>query len=228
MFDFEFHIFSFKEPTILMGLSRPTAAESTVSDLQLRTGETIIIQQVEPAGSQGQVLRRTIAADNSCLFNAFGYVTEKVRDQAMDVWSVGWIGWIPKDEKNNRFGWKIVTQIVSFGCQIGWITGAYPFFSWNSHSNTLRERQVVDTGNSLNHCPSSKKVWWMVYWMVYSPRYANLLANYPQVSAQPVRYRNCHFWATSRTLKVSFMCLTPMPSINRQFTKHRFITPTTI
>lgn len=56
-----------------------------MSDLGLRTGETIVIQSVEPAGSQGQVLRRIIASDNSCLFNAFGYVTEKSRDQARSL-----------------------------------------------------------------------------------------------------------------------------------------------
>eukprot|EP00434_Breviolum_minutum_P008814 symbB.v1.2.007773.t1/scaffold481.1/size198263/4 len=64
------------------------ASEATVSSLGLRSGESIIVQHVEPAGAQGLVLRRIIAADNSCLFNAFGYVTEKVRDKAPSLRAV--------------------------------------------------------------------------------------------------------------------------------------------
>ena len=52
-----------------------------LSELPLKSGETLIVQSVEPVEAQGVVLRRIIEADNSCLFNSFGYVKEKRRDQ---------------------------------------------------------------------------------------------------------------------------------------------------
>ncbi|CAK9020597.1 unnamed protein product [Durusdinium trenchii] len=63
---------------------------ATLAALGLKTGESIVVQHVEPVEAQGTVLKRSggigtgriIAADNSCLFNAFGYVQEKLRDKA--------------------------------------------------------------------------------------------------------------------------------------------------
>ncbi|CAK9020536.1 unnamed protein product [Durusdinium trenchii] len=55
---------------------------ATLAALGLKTGESIVVQHVEPVAAQGTVLKRIIAADNSCLFNAFGYVQEKLRDKA--------------------------------------------------------------------------------------------------------------------------------------------------
>ncbi|CAK9034092.1 OVARIAN TUMOR DOMAIN-containing deubiquitinating enzyme 2 (OTU domain-containing protein 2) (Deubiquitinating enzyme OTU2) [Durusdinium trenchii] len=63
---------------------------ATLAALGLKTGESIVVQHVEPVAAQGTVLKRSggigtgriIAADNSCLFNAFGYVQEKLRDKA--------------------------------------------------------------------------------------------------------------------------------------------------
>eukprot|EP00927_Polykrikos_kofoidii_P048809 TRINITY_DN43006_c0_g1_i1.p1 TRINITY_DN43006_c0_g1~~TRINITY_DN43006_c0_g1_i1.p1 ORF type:complete len:289 (-),score=39.11 TRINITY_DN43006_c0_g1_i1:252-1118(-) len=53
-----------------------------VSSLGLRTGEAITVREVEPAGSAGVVARRIIESDNSCLFNAIGYVMEGRRGMA--------------------------------------------------------------------------------------------------------------------------------------------------
>ena len=41
-------------------------SEATVSSLGLRSGESIIVQHVEPAGAQGLVLRRTPAGGCAC------------------------------------------------------------------------------------------------------------------------------------------------------------------
>eukprot|EP00439_Symbiodinium_sp_Y106_P086989 s121_g37.t2 len=50
--------------------------------LGLRSGESLIVREVEPEGARGIVVRRVIEADNSCLFNAVGYVREKLRGEA--------------------------------------------------------------------------------------------------------------------------------------------------
>ncbi|CAE7822797.1 OTU2 [Symbiodinium microadriaticum] len=63
-------------------LELPKDRSATVSSLGLRSGESLIVREVEPEGARGIVVRRVIEADNSCLFNAVGYVREKLRGEA--------------------------------------------------------------------------------------------------------------------------------------------------
>eukprot|EP00928_Gymnodinium_smaydae_P051596 TRINITY_DN35168_c0_g1_i1.p1 TRINITY_DN35168_c0_g1~~TRINITY_DN35168_c0_g1_i1.p1 ORF type:complete len:310 (+),score=69.60 TRINITY_DN35168_c0_g1_i1:68-931(+) len=57
----------------------PTDPGALVSVLGLRSGDALIVRETEPAGAGGSVVRRVIESDNSCLFNAVGYVMEKKR-----------------------------------------------------------------------------------------------------------------------------------------------------
>eukprot|EP00931_Biecheleriopsis_adriatica_P104863 TRINITY_DN79480_c0_g1_i1.p1 TRINITY_DN79480_c0_g1~~TRINITY_DN79480_c0_g1_i1.p1 ORF type:complete len:288 (+),score=54.22 TRINITY_DN79480_c0_g1_i1:52-915(+) len=63
-------------------LDLPADLSLAVSTLGLRSGDSLIVREVEPEGAKGVVVRRVIDSDNSCLFNAVGYVREKQRGLA--------------------------------------------------------------------------------------------------------------------------------------------------
>lgn len=66
-------------------LELPEDLCSPLSSLGLRSGETLIAREVEPAGATGVVVRRVVDSNNSCLFEATGYVIHGSRGRAQEL-----------------------------------------------------------------------------------------------------------------------------------------------
>ncbi|CAK0879071.1 unnamed protein product [Prorocentrum cordatum] len=65
-------------------LELPGDLAAPLSSLGLRSGDTLIAREVEPAGATGVLVRRVVDSNNSCLFEATGYVIHRSRGHAKD------------------------------------------------------------------------------------------------------------------------------------------------
>lgn len=66
-------------------LELPEDRGAPLSSLGLRSGDSLIARNVEPDGAKGVAVRRVVDSDNSCLFNAFGYVRQHQRGLAANM-----------------------------------------------------------------------------------------------------------------------------------------------
>eukprot|EP00929_Paragymnodinium_shiwhaense_P086553 TRINITY_DN47059_c0_g1_i1.p1 TRINITY_DN47059_c0_g1~~TRINITY_DN47059_c0_g1_i1.p1 ORF type:complete len:315 (-),score=70.31 TRINITY_DN47059_c0_g1_i1:15-881(-) len=66
-------------------LELPQDLTAAVSSLGLRSGESLIVREVEPQGAGGVLVRRVVDSDNSCLFTSVGYVALGGRTHAPEL-----------------------------------------------------------------------------------------------------------------------------------------------